>query len=119
MATVCSNGGAYLQGVKGSDWIRLDAIHHSLAHGIMKNVRSMTARWGASLANSPSAPTRDEYAEVMARAEKAFLIEEEHGEGCLLDLDSSLIKSMVASPEQYFSQDEIGAARRYRDRVTA
>lgn len=114
MATVSANGEVSLHGVTGSEWIRLDAIRHSLAHGIMRNVKSMTARWGTALANSTSARTRAVYAELLTQAEQAFRIEEAHGQGCLLDLDSSLLKPLVRSPEPYLAREEIEAAQRYR-----
>lgn len=94
--------------------IRLETIRHSLAHGIMRNVRSMTARWGKALASSSSVKTRAEYAELLAQAEQAFRIEEAYGQGCLLDLESSLLRPLIRSPEPFLTREEIAAAQRYR-----
>lgn len=88
------------------------SIRLFLEKGNIRTVRNQIEQRSYRLRNCTSEEVRDEFRELLQKAEEAYRIEEEHGAGCLLDLDDPINARLIARGA--IRADEANAAKRYR-----
>lgn len=88
------------------------SIRLLLEKGNIRAVRNQIEGRSYRLRNCPSEEVRDEFRELLQKAEEAYRIEGEHGAGCLLDLDDPINARLIARGA--IPADAANAAKRYR-----
>lgn len=96
----------------------LKSLRRSLEAGCCGILRVKIQKFKDKLTSSPDADIRDEFADIMTKANEAFDTEALHGRGSLLQLDHPVVRDLIGEKQPrvppIIPPEEVEAARRYQ-----